>query len=134
MKGLPNSTASKVRCEDAGTEAHACGSRGQRRHLREVRLIEELAELHDEAAALIPEVVAAGKRLHETEHWAGASFDEAATSGDDNAVDRAVAAALESDRLRHAEAEAMGRWVAHRVRVEVLLERVAAFLREAETA
>ena len=92
--------------------------------------MEELAELHHEAAALVCEVIAAGERLHEMERWAGASFDEAATSGDEDAVDRAVAAALESDRLRHSEVEATGQWVAHRVRVEALLEQVAAVLRK----
>ena len=98
--------------------------------MREVRLIEELAELHHEAAALVCEVIDAGERLHEMERWAGARFDEAATSGDEDAVDRAVAAALESDRLRHSEVEATGQWVAHRVRVEALLEQVEAVLRK----
>ena len=118
------SAASNARREDPGADTPACGCCGQDPPLREVRLIEELAELHHEAAALVCEVIDAGERLHEMERWAGARFDEAATSGDEDAVVRAVAAALESDRLRHSGVEATGQWVAHRVRVEGLVEEV----------
>ena len=92
--------------------------------------MEELVELHDESAALVREVISAGERLYEMQRWACASFDEASNSRDEDAVDRAVGAALETDRLRLSEVEAKGRWVTHRVRVEALLEQIAAIRRK----
>ncbi len=94
----------------------------------ERRLIKELAALHRECPALLRGLLVAGEMVEEAERWAGDTFDEAAQRpGDEEAADRAVAAASKSDSARQAEFEAVARWVHHRERVEVLVERAAAF-------
>ena len=134
MKAPVNSEPSEAGREDPGAGAPACTSPGQSRHSAEAGVIEELAELHQEVPMLVREVILARERLDQAERWAGESFDEAASSGDENSVDRAVAAALECDHLQQAEGEATERWIAQWIRFEALLEQAAGFLRDGEEA